>query len=421
MKHIIKLFIVLFLMTSCSDQLDLFPYSAVAPESITENDLPALERGMYHSMQNNPGREFWVLYDLIGGNITGSSGVAMDVINSTLNPLHSTIHNNWNGLYRALYQVNNVIRITTDASPSPIRNRVKGTAHYFRGFIYYSLVTRWGDVPIIKTNTMEQVSRDPVEEVWAFVEEELLNAIELLGTSESYYFASRDAALALMARAKLSQGKMEEAASYAEGLITSGRYRLDAFERIFRKQFNNEIIFAFENLTEESSNNLSSQFYTYAHPNRGGYFWRPAREVVEMFDENDNRSAISITEVSGSYCINKYPSGQTGIDPINVSRIAEMYLISAEAKGRVNGLARLNELRNHRGLPNVNPTNDDDFIDAILAERNMELLAEGFRYHDLVRTGRAREVLGLFEHQLLLPIPGRELLQNPNLTPNPGY
>jgi hypothetical protein len=421
MKIFVSLFLSAFLFAACSEQLNISPYSAVAPESITENDLPALERGMYYSVQNDPGRTSWVLFDLLGGNLTGSSGNPSDVINSILNPLNSDVGNNWNGLYRALYQVNNVISISSDVPAGNVRNRVKGTAHYFRAFIYYSLVTRWDDVPILRNNTLELVTRDPASEVWSFIEEELGLAIELLGNAESYYYVSEDAATALMARVKLGQGKMDEAATYAEQLITSGRYQLDAFEKIFRKQFNNEIIFAFENLTEESSNNLSSQFYTYAHPNRGGYFWRPAMEVVEMFDDEDNRADMSITEVAGSYCINKYPSGQTGTDPINVSRLAEMYLISAEAQGRTNGLARLNELRNYRGLPDISPANDQEFITAILDERRKELLAEGFRYFDLVRTDRASQELGLFDHQHVLPIPGRELLQNPNLEPNPGY
>src|SRR5690554_300709 len=421
MKIYLSLILSILLFASCSEYLNINPYSAVAPESITQNDLPALERGMYYSVQNDPGRTSWVLFDLLGGNLTGSSGNPMDIINSILNPLNGDVGNNWNGLFRSLYQVNNVLDIAGKVEEGNVRNRVKGTAHYFRAFIYYSLVTRWGDVPILPENTLEMVKRDPEAEVWNFIEEDLLAASQFLGASENYYYVSRDAATALMARVKLAQGDMTEAAEYAESLITSGRYRLDSFEKIFRKQFNTEIIFAFENLTEESSNNLSNQFYTYAHPNKGGYFWRPALEVVEMFDEDDKRAGISIDDVAGSYVINKYPSGQTGTDPINVSRLAEMYLISAEAQGRTNGLARLNELRNFRGLPNVNPANDEDFLTAILEEQRKELLAEGFRYYDLVRTNRASDELGLFDYQHVLPIPGRELLQNPNLEPNPGY
>ena len=129
----------------------------------------------------------------------------------------------------------------------------------------------------------------------------------------------------------------------------------------------------------------------------------------------------SVTIVSGSNCINKYPSGQAGRDPIIISRLAEMYLISAEAQGKNDGVARLNELRRFRGLTDIFPSTDDAYIDAILLERKKELIAENFMYHDYVRTGKAISVLGLLPHQLVLPIPGKELQLNPNLKPNPNY
>ena len=142
-----------------------------------------------------------------------------------------------------------------------------------------------------------------------------------------------------------------------------------------------------------------------------------------MYADNDLRKDISITTLDNLNFINKYPSGQTGSDPVVISRLAEMYLISAEAQGlNGGGLERLNELRNKRGLEGVSPANEADFLDAILKERRLELLAEGFRWYDLVRTGKATATLGTKDYQCLMPLPSRELLYNPNLKPNnPGY
>src|SRR5690606_36774952 len=123
--------------------------------------------------------------------------------------------------------------------------------------------TRWGGVPIQRENTMDKPSRKTPEEVWAFIEENLNSASELLQASSNYYYISLDAVRALQARVMLSQGKMDQAASYAEGLITSGRYALDQCEKIFCKEDNSEIIFAFENVSEESNINISDLFYTY--------------------------------------------------------------------------------------------------------------------------------------------------------------
>lgn len=420
-KLFIIIMIVISALYSCQDRLDIYPHSAVAPESVTEKDLPALEMGMYFSAQNDPPTESWILNDLLGGAITMSASTPFDLINNTLSPLNSNISNSWNGYFKALYQVNNVIRITNGLESSSNRDRIKGAAHYFRALIYYYLVTRWGDVPISSGNTLDLVKRDPVTEVWKFIEEDLETAISLLGTSTNYYYVSKDAAIALKARIKLSQGKNNEAAIAAETLITSGKYSLDGFEKIFRKIQNTEIIFAFVNNTEESSNAISNLFYSYAHTNKGSYLYRPTQETMDMYDASDKRKAMSVDNSTGNNVINKYPSGQGGRDPFIVSRLGEMFLISAEAQGRLSGLPRLNQLRAFRGLAPISPTTDTDFMNAIILERKKELLAEGFMYYDLIRTGKAIATLGLLSYQTLLPIPNTELRVNKNLIQNPGY
>lgn len=141
---------------------------------------------------------------------------------------------------------------------------------------------------------------------------------------------------------------------------------------------------------------------------------------MNLFESGDKRKSISIDSYEGLNVINKYPSGKTGSDPLVIIRLAEMYLISAEAKGMA-GLDRLNELRAERGLQPIHPANEAAYIDAILLARRREFLAEGFRWYDLVRLGKAKTVLGIKDAQLKLPIPETELLLNTKLTPNPGY
>lgn len=421
MKKYIIAVIVLALCNSCANQLEQFSFLAISPDAVDIRDIPAVRNGMYNSVQNKPTVRSFILFDMLGGTIQSNTGTSRDLINATLSPLNSTIGSSWDGYFSALYQVNNMLDIANRFPEAELASLSKGEAHYFRAYIYFCLVTRWGDVPILRNNTLERVSRDPVNAVWAFIEEELDAAATLLGTASSYYYVSRDAAIALKARVLLSQEKKQQAADLAESLITGGAYRLDAFERIFRSTGNTEIIFAFENRTEESSINISDLFYTYGHPNRGQGAYKPTPETIALFADGDNRRAISLVNIAGTECINKYPSGQTGRDPVIVSRIAEMYLISAEAQGRSLGVGRLNELRRFRGLGDIFPANDEDYLTAILTERKRELLGENFMYHDLVRTGRAQEELHLLNHQHVLPIPGRELQLNPNLVPNPGY
>ena len=107
------------------------------------------------------------------------------------------------------------------------------------------------------------------------------------------------------------------------------------------------------------------------------------------------------------------------IAAIYIVRLAEMYLISAECQGLENGLDRLNELRRYRGLENVNPSDEEAFLDAILQERRLELFGEGFRWYDLVRSGKFESVVGVDEKYTILPIPARELSLNKNLHQHP--
>lgn len=423
-KHLIYIKILLaVLLTSCGKQLDIYPHSAASTESLSQDDIEAFVSGVYNKVQNSPGTESYVIFDLVGGNFinsaaTGSGGINA-FINNILRPEQGLMSTSWNGYYSALYQVNNLLYSASFMSASSRKNEIEGIAHFFRGYIYYNLITRWGGVPLIEKNTLEKLPRNSEAEVWSFIENELTIAINNAPdfSSNNYYLVSKPAAKALMARVKLAQGKKSEAAQLAEEVISSQLFKLDAFEKIFRGVQNSEVIFAFRNLTAESAIKISSLFYTYAHPVKGSYVYKPTQEVMGLFDVSDKRKNISIDTYSGNDVLNKYPSGQAGTDPFVVIRLAEMYLISAEGNGLTNGLPRLNELRKERGLAPVNPSNED-YIDAILLERRKEFLGEGFRWYDLVRLNKAIPVLGLSKGQVKFPIPTNELGLNDLLEPN---
>lgn len=425
-KRILSIYLALclFVFSSCEDSLNLYPHSQVATESLNEQDIEAFVNGLYNRVQNTPTNTSYVMFDIIGGNLTrgGASGLGgyLEMINDILQPENGNIAAQWNGYYSALYQTNNLIASVANMQNESRREEILGIAHFFRGYIYYSLITRWGGVPIINTTVTQRIPRNSEAEVWDFIETELQLAIEKAPIFGGYYYVSKDGARALLARAKLAQGKKEEAVTLAEEVINSGRFQLDEFEKIFRSQQNTEVIFSFLNQTIESSINISVLFYTYAHPVSGSYNYRPTEETMNLFDPVDTRRAISVDTYAGLDVINKYPSGQTGSDPIIVTRLAEMYLISAEGQGMA-GIGRLNELRNRRGLSDISVSNEDQYLEAVLLERRRELLGEGFRWFDLVRLNRVQQDLGLRDAQTKLPIPERELLLNTLLEPNPGY
>lgn len=419
-KHISILTLTLLIASSCD--LEMNPHSAVSPGSVGTKDIEALRSGMYYNVQEAPGTESYIMFDLFGGELTTKQSTnSLDLINSLASANNDLMKDAWQGYYKALMQVNNVYTIAQGLPEGKQKNLVLGECHYFRAYIHMCLVTRYGDVPLMKENTDEKVFRTPATEVWQFICEELDLAIGLLGSPTSQNYLSADAAKALRARAALYTGDRKTAAELAESLISDARYSLDSFDKIFRGSNNDEVIFAFSCLTVESDIAISTLFYSYNHPNSGSYVYAPAKEVMNMYADTDNRKDVSITTMDNLNFMNKYPSGQKGTDPVIISRLGEMYLISAEAQGLANGLNRLNELRAFRGLPAVYPATEAAFIDAILEERRLELLCECHRWYDLVRLGKAVEKLGILEHQTLMPIPEKERQTNRNLTQNIGY
>ena len=110
-----------------------------------------------------------------------------------------------------------------------------------------------------------------------------------------------------------------------------------------------------------------------------------------------------------------------------VTRVAEMYLIKAEALGAVNGLATLKEFMNKRYATVLLPSNmtDAEFQNQILDERHRELYAEGQRWYDLKRTNRLDLFSSLNGRNYLMyyPVPQseRDLAGEENYPQNEGY
>ena len=425
-KNILLLLSMIFVLPSCADMLDQYSHTAIPPDAVVESDLPSVRTGMYNRVQESPGTLSYVNFDFVGGDINQKEYTPKQLIDAELKS-GSTMSGEWNGFYSALYQVNNTMYVAGRFPQSPIAKTTLGEAYYFRAYIYMCLVTRFGGVPLLRENTQDLVPRASADDCWALIYEDLGNAVDLLGSSNSYYYVSQDAAKALKARVCLYMGKKDEAKSLAEELITSGRYKFDTFENIFNtyptRSNNSETIFAFMCLDQAQSGiQLGNEFYSYDYQYKGKGTYTVPKDFFDSWEANDNRKARSVVYEGGYYRLNKYPAGQGGTDPVNISRIAEMYLISAEAQGYPNGVARLNELREARGLAGVTVTNQDNFLDAVLKERRFELFGENHRYYDLVRTGKAIETLGIKEFQLLFPIPDTEITKSKKvLVQNPGY
>lgn len=104
-----------------------------------------------------------------------------------------------------------------------------------------------------------------------------------------------------------------------------------------------------------------------------------------------------------------------------VIRLADTYLMEAEALDATGARAQalLDAVRFRVGLPSIPVT-----MDAIMAERRLELAGEGHRWFDLVRTGKAAAKLAsrgfVAGKSEIFPIPFKEL-ENTKLKQNPLY
>jgi len=130
----------------------------------------------------------------------------------------------------------------------------------------------------------------------------------------------------------------------------------------------------------------------------------------------------------------KYKSLTSGANAeyYTVLRLAEQYLIRAEARAQQNNIggaqSDVSIIRNRAGLANTTANTQAALLLAIEQERWVELNCEwGHRWFDLKRTNRVNTVIGALKPATwkstaaLYPIPSAEIGKNANLLQNPGY
>jgi hypothetical protein len=182
--------------------------------------------------------------------------------------------------------------------------------------------------------------------------------------------------------------------------------------------------------------------------------------VIDKYAATDIRKAtyfaskpVDFTTGSGTMTlVNKYPGNPALFTTQNTNyehapkflRIAEMYLISAEAGARgtadADALVKLNALRTARGLTPLVGLADNALFAEVKEERFRELAFEGFRLLDLKRwhegftrmapqntnflsTGAGYTTLSVAaDHpKYVWGLPSNDVTINPNLQQNPGW
>lgn len=240
----------------------------------------------------------------------------------------------------------------------------------------------------------------------------------------------------------LYQGRYDEAATLAEEVIAEDAFSLAPPAEPYQNESSTEIVFAvsFSSIDNTGVNDFPTSFYLPGDLGGRGDA-NPVSSFVEDAEEGDIRATPG-TEVDGSNLLyefggeiwtNKWTESGLG-DDAPVLRVAEMYLIAAEAEARstsgseAQALEYVNTIRTRAGLDEVSGLSGQALLDEIITQRRYELAFEGDRRHDLQRLGlpinSGAAVAEAGNPQRLLPIPQREIDINDALSEdnqNPGY
>lgn len=361
---------------------------------------------------------------------------------NNLLPTNPVVEQFWDQAYNLIYASNAILEGLENSSElsTEIKNRYKGEALFLRALIHHYLTSLFGDIPYISTTNYEvntNVFRMPINEVSQMIQNDLYLAKELLPAEDLYGEKIRPnkwAATALLARVHLYNQNWQQAADEATTLIDNFNWEINP-ENVFKKS-STSTIWQFYPPNPGLNTHEAQTFIFFSGP-------PPARalseNLFESFEENDLRKSLWVGQVNEGastwYYSHKYkelPGSGTSNEYSKVFRLAEQYLIRAEALIHLDNLPAatndINRIRNRAGLPNTTALSAEDVMQAIIQERRFELFTEhGHRWFDLKRTNSASTVLspikpGWNDTDVLLPIPEKEILINPNLLPqNQGY
>jgi tetratricopeptide (TPR) repeat protein len=349
----------------------------------------------------------------------------------------------WNEAYYGIYSANQVIEGIADDAPQD-QLQLKGENLFLRALMHFDLVRMFSRPyshgaetnlsVMIRDNTDVTAlpPRSTVKETYEFIVGDLLKAADLMTENKPAIFGSKEVAWALLARIYLYMEQHDKAIEYADKVINSDRYSLlptEEFKAYFTylPENNPETIFAIklqatENMGKSSIGSLyhgdggwgemfASKTYRallYQNPNDARINFIDPDYV---YDSNGNKipdptedAGYQLTKRDGlsKYFINKYTM-EGGVKMLSspiVIRLAEMYLIKAEAFAKTPGkeaeaIDMVNIIRSRAGLTGDQLFTVGDLkgyatvLDVVLDERRLELAWEGHRAFDVFRNHRS--------------------------------
>lgn len=496
MKRTIKYIIVFFLATTfsaCEDLLTETPEDRFVLDNFysSETDAQAAVDAVYNRLgAGYYERIFFLVADLPADDYKNGGGMSNSFLQDIEYYRHTSenefIKRVWREAYDGIFRANTaIIQIPEVPMDEDLKNRLIGEASFIRALLYFNLVRLFGEIPLVtKIESIEDamVGRSPLSEVYALIKADLDYAISTLPVSYNAGEAGRatkGAAIALLGKMYLTLGDMPSAEStLAEIVNNEGTYGYGLHDN-FRANWEVatehgiETIFTINFSQPPGNGNQMMQGIAPKYSVPGGKVpglagsWEadiPTQEVYNLFDDADERKAATfrmdfISPTNGNtytssiplfvkYYEDGEPKCNSSDNNVHVIRYADVLLMYAEAlnENGKTGVAEpiLNRIRerafndtdhNYSGLGQA------ALRDAIYAERRLELVHEGHRWFDLVRTGRLIQRMkdhaaieaalaepdkvniasNIKDYHVLMPIPQHEIDLNLDLGQNSGY
>ena len=328
--------------------------------------------------------------------------------------------NNWSATYRRIAVLNTILGEVEKFREADFRNdtlcdRIKGESLFLRAQYYFWLANLYarpyckatamtdGCVPLKITDPVEDrfFSRDPMEEVYGQMREDLLDAVDAFRNVEGFwaYRANQPAAFALLSRVYLYMERYEEAVAYADSVLKNNDFHLLDFNT--RTDRTKSVMYASspETLFTQGPNGMGVIHCPYTQSGfkmSSGY--TTSEDLLNCYAENDLRLeeffVPRVAPATGERCI-KWREAESTDDEVSdcmAIRLPEVYLNKAEALALLGrdgeACSVINELRRNRiasdGYEDVNYSGQE-LVYFIRDERRRELCFEGHRWFDLRR------------------------------------
>ena len=481
--NLIAIALLGFSFSSCSDFLEQNPQTDLSENDFykTADDILSAVNGAYSSLLEGDIYGNWYVFgdipsDNTRNQLSGSVTTQNEFDQFYIDTQNSMIANFWKAAYKVINRTNTILgRIDGIEINTELANRYKLECKFIRALMYFNLVRVYGDVPLvlkeISISESYDILREPKENVYNQIIADLKEAQDLpvsYSTAEDGR-ATQGAAKALLANVYMTLHKYAEAETILAEIINSGRYSLlentpgslniDGYKNVFSPVNHNskEGIFEIQFLKGgygEGSNYANN----FAPENSGtnvvavggtGGNNIPEMDINNAYEEGDLRRDFSMSLgyydnrknnewVESRYVCKFMDVPYQNNDASNnypVIRYADVILMYAEAlnqNGKTAEACKYLNMTRRRGFGyqttetspvDLQTTDKAQFALMVEQERRVELAFENHRWFDLIRTGRAVEVMrskgfSLNETNLICPIPQKQIDVNPKLTQN---